>query len=432
VSFLQPWALAVSLGVAAAVVALHFLARRRPKAVLLPTTRFVPALSVRAPSRSTRPADLLLLAMRVLAVLLIGAAFARPIALPERAHLLRVVAVDVSRAALSPSAARDSAERYLRTGDLLVVFDSAARLVGGSARDSLASLTQSRAVGSLSAALAAALRAETVLRARADSVELVLISPFATEEWDAATARIRSLRQGRARLVQVDAAESSARPGTIQVVSPADDPLRAAAALIGAVEMVGAVRIERSAPERADTAWARASDRVLVRWPALTPDGWPPRKPADTAGAVVVGDVVVVGSFVRAANPPARGRRVVARWVDGVPAATERAFGEGCIRDVAITFPDRGDLAIGEGARRLVRALTQPCGGAARFAPLPDSLLTLLRGHSGLPDATSVAPQRAPASAAATWLLVAAAILLLAEPLARRRAARRGEGGGEA
>ncbi|HEY9515628.1 MAG TPA: BatA domain-containing protein, partial [Gemmatimonadaceae bacterium] len=148
-SFLQPWALAVSMGVAAAVVALHFLARRRPKVVLLPTARFVPARSVRAPSRSTRPADLLLLAMRVLAVLLVGAAFARPMVLPERAHLLRVVALDVSRAALSPSAARDSAERYLRTGDVLVVFDSAARLVGGSARDSLASLNQSRAVGSL-------------------------------------------------------------------------------------------------------------------------------------------------------------------------------------------------------------------------------------------------------------------------------------------
>jgi hypothetical protein len=126
-TFAQPWALLAAVGAAGIIVALHFIARRRPRAMAFPTARFVPARSVRASSRSARPADIPLLLLRVLAVLLLGAAFARPELQPERRPVARVVALDLSASIRSVSAARDSAARYLRAGDLLVVFDSAAR-----------------------------------------------------------------------------------------------------------------------------------------------------------------------------------------------------------------------------------------------------------------------------------------------------------------
>lgn len=420
-SFAQPWALLMAAAVAAAVVALHFLARRRPRAVFLPTARFVPARTVRAPSRSTRPSDLLLMVLRVLAVLLIGAAFARPTLHPELRPIARVVALDLSGSARSLVAARDSAARYLRAGDLLVVFDSAARLVRGDARDSLPRLVGSTSPGSLSAALVAATRAASVLRGQADSVELVIVSPFAAEEWGVATSRIRDIWRGRARLVRTEMARSAERGGAVDVRSDPDDPVRAAAALMNGSAALGAVRIERDMVGNGDTAWARAPDHVLVRWPVTAPDDWPRRGDADTVGAVAAGDAVLVASFSREAMPPTgEGRLVVARWVDGAAAATERASGQGCVRDVAISFPADGDLALGESARRLVRALTGPCGGVRALAPLPDSLLAVLRGDGEQQAARTLDRPEREGSAATVWLLIVAALLLLAEPLLRR------------
>lgn len=407
------------------MVALHFLARQRPPEAPFPTARFVPARAVRAPSRSARPEDLILLMVRVLAVLLVGAAFAQPVVRPQRIPMVRMVVLDVSSSARSATAARDSAQRYLREGDLLIVFDSAARLVGGSSRDSLGLASGSGAPGSLSAALVAASLAAATLRGRADSVELVLVSAFAVEEWDAATERIRSLWRGRARLVRLaaPAPESAARDGAIDVRSPADDPIRAAAALMGELAVSGEVRIDRAAPENADSTWARAPGRVLVRWPAAVASGWPRRERIDTVGAVVAGDAVLVSDFVREAVPPAG--RVIARWVDGAPAATERAVEEGCVRDVAIPFPVRGDVALGESARRLLRSLAQPCGGARSFTALPDSLMALLRGGDQQPRAQPLALPESNGSLASRWLLIGAMLALLAEMLLRRRSGER-------
>src|SRR5687768_17892044 len=59
-------------------VALHFLSVRKPPAMILPTARFVAARDVRAVSRSTRPSDLLLLLLRVLALWCAAVALAGP------------------------------------------------------------------------------------------------------------------------------------------------------------------------------------------------------------------------------------------------------------------------------------------------------------------------------------------------------------------
>ena len=82
-TFLAPVFLAAGAAVAGAIVLLHFLARRRPRPAVLPTARFVPDRPARWPSRAPRPTDLLLLALRVLAIVTIAAAFAGPIRAPR-------------------------------------------------------------------------------------------------------------------------------------------------------------------------------------------------------------------------------------------------------------------------------------------------------------------------------------------------------------
>ena len=368
-------------------------------------------------------------------MLLVGAAFARPVVRPERRPLARVVVLDLSASVRSSAAARDSAARYLRAGDLLVVFDSAARLLAGDARDSLAGLHGDDAPGSLSAALVAATRGASLLRGHADSVELVLISPFATEEWDAATGGIRSLWRGRAQLVRTQLTARPERARAVEARAEGDDPVRAAVSLQGGSAPATAstatataatstaaadVRIVRGVVSEADSAWASLHGHVLVHWPAAAPSDWPRRDRADTVGAVIAGNAVLVAGFARGALPPEGDGRVVARWVHGVPAATERALGEGCVRDVAIDFPARGDLALGESARRLVGALTVPCGGARDLAPLSESRLAILRGDEDLRGARTLAPPEGERSGASSWLLLAAALLLLAELFVRR------------
>lgn len=433
-TFAQPWALLAALGAAGIIVALHFIARRRPRTVAFPTARFVPARSVRAPSRSTRPADIPLLLLRVLAVLLLGAAFARPALQPERRPIARVVALDLSASGRSVSAARDSAAQYLRAGDLLVVFDSAARQITEDPRDSLASLDSldgSRAAGSLSAALAASTRAAAALRDRADSVELVLVSPFAAEEWDGATRAIRELWPGRARLVATEMASDSSVTGSagnggarpVVVRSGADDdPLSAVAALMHDTAARTLVRIVRGAPGGADSAWAGGVGHVLVHWPDSLPATWPKRDVVDTVGAVAAGSAVLVADFPRSAEPPTSDARVIARWLDGAPAATENALGEGCVRSVAIQFPVRGDLALGESARRFVEALSAPCGGARDLAPIGAARMAVLRGESRGGAARVLARDDGTENRATLWLLGAAALLLLLELVVRRAA----------
>jgi len=440
VTFAHPWALLAAAGAAALVIALHFIARRRPPTVPFPTARFIPVRSVRAPSRSTRPADLPLLLLRVLALLLLGAAFARPTLDGERRSLARVVALDVSASGSSAREARDSAARYLRAGDLLVVFDSAARLITGDARDSLAvldttAMEATHARGSLSAALVAAARTASALGAHADSVELVLVSPLADEEWDAATGAIRSLWPGGARLVRTERTRDSSPVG-IEATSakPAstldDDPVLVVVETLHDSSARAGARIVRGTPSAADSGWAGGAGRVLVHWPVAAPETWPRRERADTIGAVVAGGAVLVADFARTVAPPGGGR-VVARWMDGAPAAVERPLGEGCVREVAIDLPSRGDLALSESARRLVRAMSAPCGGARDLDSLAEARLALLRGGDGGTGGgrPPVRSGEREAGREMPWLLAAAALLLLLElPLRRASAAGEVEG----
>ena len=75
-TFLAPLFLAAAAGIAALVVAIHFISTREPATVPLPTARFAPNRPVRARSRAFKPSDLLLLFCRAGLVLCAGAGLA--------------------------------------------------------------------------------------------------------------------------------------------------------------------------------------------------------------------------------------------------------------------------------------------------------------------------------------------------------------------
>ena len=441
-SWLAPAYLGAAGAAAAAVALLHLLAWRRPPALALPTARFIPDRPARAVSRAVRPSDLALLALRMAIVMLVGAAFAGPVRTPARRAVARVVAADLSRAVRDPAEVADSARRWLGAGDALVLFDSAARVSDTAALASLGGTATAGATrGSLSAALAASLGAARTLGA-ADTLELVLVTPVAAEELDQATPALRALWPGRVRLVRAAAMPDSASGGGggLEVRgAPTNDPVLAAAALLGGprAPTTAATRVVRSAPNGADSAWAGAArGRVLLVWPAAGAPGaaWTPRAPRDTMGAVAAdeGGAVLEAPLERAWRAPASALAAPLRWLDGEPAAIERALGAGCVREVGVPVPVAGDLALTASFRRLLLALAGPCGGTARLAPVADAELAWLVGApvAGRTTVESSRPRRSPYT---PWLFAAALVLAgLAEPLLRRARAESGSAGADA
>jgi hypothetical protein len=433
-TFLAPWALWAAGAVSAAVIALHILASKNPRVTPLPTARFIPDVPLRATARALRLSDVALMLLRVAAVMLVGVAFARLELTGARRAVGRVVMVDRSRL-VDRKAAEDSSNAYFRKGDALFIFDSAAYEMGVT-RYGLSMVGGERIGsryprGSLSAGLAGAMRAASSLRGEADSVEIVLISPFANEELDAATAAIRAAWPGRIRVVRLRADSSDYGDQLYNEVrgSSLDDPLRAALAFASRLDTgrihTDSVRIDRGNLQSVDSTWTQYG-LTLVRWPAaLDSSGFPRRARVDTAGAVVAGDgashTVVVAPFLRTVDPPPG--RVVARWADGSPAATERRMMNGCVRDVAIPLPRAGDLALRESTRRLITALATKCERYGPTTYASDSVLAQLRGTGPLVATRALESRTAAPGHLTTWLLAAALALLLIEPLLRRQRA---------
>jgi hypothetical protein len=92
----------------------------------------------------------------------------------------------------------------------------------------------------------------------------------------------------------------------------------------------------------------------------------------------------------------------------------------GCVRDVAIPLSRAGDLALRESTRRLVAALTGPCGQNRDVILASDSALAALRGTGPLVATRALAARSAPPGTLAAVLLAAALALMLLEPLIRR------------
>lgn len=412
-SFLAPWMFVAGVMAAVGVVALHLLSTRRPPAQPLPTARFVPESDVRAVARTSKPTDLLLLALRALAVLLIGLAFAQPIPDAPGPRVRSVVALEWTTALADVESVRATALARLAEGDALVVFDTAARVIAVSELAALPLPTVRRA--SLSPMLVAARDAAAEIARGADSLRLVIVSAMPTDGVDAATGALRGGWPGRIEVVAIAGTVDSARAPAVELIpASADDPLAPALRALDASRGAHSVRIRRNAPTASDTAWlASTPAAVLIHWPreftdSLTPDG------------VLVAD----GSAGTLVAPLARlavaEGRVLARWRDGSPAATERSVGAGCVRDVGIGLSEAGDLTLRAPFVQVLHALMAPCGGARSIA-MSDSAQRVFAGAGALASASALRDEAQQRSPLTLWLLVAALGLLVAEQVLRAR-----------
>lgn len=421
-TFLAPGFLFASLAVAAAIVALHFIVIRQPRAAILPTARFVPDTRATTAARDRRPSDLLLMLLRVLTALAAGAGLAKPVLTPSRSAQARVILVDVSRSARDSLAVRESVRALWRNQDALVLFDSSARLVAGNIGDSMGALRPTDKRGNLSAALIAALRAGSSLRDRADSLELIVVSPFAREELDAATDTIRRLWPGKARLVRVGGyvADSAQFAGKLDIKADANDPLAVTVGIARSASTAMAV-IDRGSSQDSPTTGG-----ALIEWPvAGRPSGAVPRSARDTVGGVMAGDAVVVATFERAwmfSPDSLRGAEVIARWVDGQPAAIEKPNGAGCTRSVAIPVTPVGDLVIRHDWIRFVASLSGPCASVTSLTPADPTEVARLEGKGGLAPREAFQPLTDAHSPLASWLFALALVAAIGELFVRRRA----------
>jgi len=427
-TFLAPGFLFASLAVAAAIVALHFIVTRQPRAAILPTARFVPDTRATAIAPARRPSDLLLMFLRVLLVLAAGAGLAKPVLTPSRVAHARVILVDVSRSARDSLAIRDSVRAIYRSGDAVVVFDSSARVVAGNVTDTLGALWPTSKRGNLSAALIAALRAGSSLRDRADSLELVIVSPFGREELDPATDSIRTLWPGKARLVRIaePTADTAVATSKLAINGDASDPLEVTVSLARNTASTGGLIDRRSVETERPGVRSDGTAAPLIEWPASSRPRFAIQRPTrDTVGGVMAGEAGVVSTFERQWTFPPdslRGAEVIARWVDGEPAAIERRDGVGCVRSVAIPVTPVGDFVIRHDFVRFVESLSRPCACITALIPADPAVVAKLEGKGGLAPREAFQPQTDAHSALAPWFFALALATAIAELLVRRRA----------
>ena len=422
-SFLAPGYLFAALAAAAGLVAAHFIVRRQPRAMVLPTARFVPDTPVITTGWARIPADLAVLALRALCVVLAGLALAQPFFPQKASGVARVILADHSRAVADTSEVRDSVAAVRAPDDVVIAYGSSA-VDESIPRPSRPPFVDSQGErGSLSAGLVAAIRAASRFRDRADSVELVVVSSFAAEELDAATHRIRQEWPGRARLIRVAAPAGQIVSRAPALVAEPGDPLAVALAASRTVTPAD-VRITRAALTAADSSWVRGQPgRVLLHWPIDTaPAGFVARAAPATAGGVATrGNAVVAPFQVRFQHAPALGSTAVAWWMDGDVAAAESVLAQSCIRSVAIPVSAAGDFVLRPDFHAVVRDLLQSCGGAQDFTFASDRPLAMLAGSGGLAPANLFAAPRPASSPIAVWLLIASMLSALLELLVRRR-----------
>lgn len=452
-----PWALAAGAVASAVVLGLHLLAWRRPAPTLLPTARFAPPSAVRAVSRDLRLSDRLLLRVRVAVLLLAGLALARPAWTPVRSGTARVFVLDASRRVARVGDVADSA-RMLSAGAATTAWvrvDSVARLLSDTTLGPRAAVR-----GALSAGLVAAVREAVRLARVHDTVEVVVVSPFATESWDASMDAVRAQWGGAVRAIRVAAAVDSSAATRVdgsrppRELPPAGDPLGAAFAL-ALDSTASSLRVTRLPLTAADSAWARDGG-VVVSWPRTA------RSDSVAAPQVLVAvDRAVIGRFAREPIPLASGRtiaRTIARWGDGTPAADELALSAGCLRSVGVGLPSVGDEVLRPSFLALVRQFATPCGGGSagvmdtarvagwargtgtgaaagvtsqgESATARPGAAPVDGGQSGAATATAAAITTATADPsshdAERWLLVGVALLLAVEWWLRRRVAQLG------
>lgn len=367
IRFAAPGFLLAGALLALVPLALHLLARTPPERRPLPTARFL------SPDRRTRlrlhrPSDLLLLALRALLLVLLGAAFARPawVARPGGHAVIVLLDAGLGMNGAWQEALETAGER-LAGGGRLVVFDSAARVHdnGPAALDSLRAAGPSAARSSYLAALRGLRAAARVVVA--DSATAVLVTRPRWGAWSPAVPAVRSAAwPARIELAEVGAAAGEAAAGREPAASAADG----AAAAVPPQPPPG----DRGAASGDPSAVGAGSDTIRIEGP---PDH--PLRPYVVAALRALGYAASAeGSggaavLLGGAAPPPGVDRLVA--LGGEPAAfgtanpwqaTDGASGAGVLPDAA-------------GARWRGRLVTSGGFALSGWRPLPGTAASAAR-----------------------------------------------------
>lgn len=457
-TFAAPWLLLGGALAALVPLALHLIRRRPPVRAPLPTARFLspdPRTSVRV----ARPADPLLLALRMLLLVLAGAALSRPAWHPARRGTADVVLLDrgLAAAGLPWRNAVAAARARLIGADggargALVLFGDTADVVAGrrlspTLFDSLASRAAASPASSYSAALGAIPAAVRALP-QADSVRVTLVAAPRWSAWDDGLVPLRrAVFPGAFELVDVplppvadgpldslgmtalylarDPARATyartaleAAGWTVRVVAPTTD-----APLMGATLIVAAQPVPSAL---APALRARAADgaTVLVAAPAadsLRPLlGWPgAMRPDNAAGALRFAD------GTRLAGAPSRllGWTMpsvpLATWDDGQPAAAARREGRGCVVFVG-TDVETGEMTLDGAYPRALSRLARGCEGgraADDAAPLDAGARAVLRGRGARVVAAGAVLGAREGVPLGRWIMAAALLVALGETI---------------
>lgn len=410
-TFLAPGWILMAAVASTAIVAIHLIAWQLPRAVSLPTARFVPDEPARRAARTIRPSDLALMALRVAIVMAGGMAMAHPVMAPRPSGTATVIAVERPAA----TGLRDSLGGISR-GDrtVFVVFDSAARVytdepsaLGDAERPDPAS------GASVTVGLLGAVREGHRLSRDYASVDLVVISSFARSSIDAATVAVRDLWPDSIRVVRLPAEAAVPTPASVELSAGDDDPVVAGIRLAQSNGLVrGTSRVVRSVATAADTASADAG-AALVLWPRAE------RSDTGRVDGVHVDGATALAHFVHATLPDSG--RVVARWIDGSAAAREVPRGAGCIRTIGFDLPDAGDFVLTPAFQRLASALLARCGVAPAEGVAADSMLVRLAAPPRQVTVPATDHDGGASNRLAATLMALAVLLALAELVIRRR-----------
>ncbi|HEX8360699.1 MAG TPA: BatA domain-containing protein [Longimicrobium sp.] len=433
-------------------LALHLIRRRPPSRSPLPTARFL-AEDARNSIRVSHPTDRMLLAMRMLLLILAGAALANPRWIPAPEGTREVALLDRSGgmresdawsrgvAAARPTLlAPDGSAR----GELVLIDTAAVHIpssrITAALFDSLAAAGPGAQAASYPAALRAIGPVARDLRG-ADSVRVTMLSALRWGGWRPGTAALRRAAwPGAIDLPEILALPFSPVAG--EPVAPAEAHVLTASGgrfVMPALQAVGwrvqSGTIDRLPPSvglifviepRGDAAFLRqravAGATVVVDAAgagAAMSDWLPVRGPLsrlrnDAGDLWLAPDLRVPGAIGRADVLPKRGARVVGAWDDGRAAVAAAGLGRGCVVYVGTRLED-GDFPLSAAFPRALERMGRACDPASpgdAMLPLDAGARAILAGR-GAP--VVAASGGAGGVAFGRWLMGCALLVALAE-----------------
>ena len=410
-SFLAPGWIGLAALASLAIAAIHLIAWRLPRAMVLPTARFVPDEPARRAARTVRPSDLALLALRVTILMVAGLALARPVIESKPTGTATVVAVEAPVTEEGANALRDSL-RTIPGSDAVsvLVFDTVARIAPASVL-SAPDVGESRET-SLTAGLLAALREAHSLAGTYDTVRIVVAARFELGSLDQATSAVRATWPDSIRLVRIPGVQQPTIQGRVETRPTGDDAVVAGVRLALANGIVrGESRLIRDVASAEDTAWAD-SGRALVVWPRADAGA------AERVDAIYAGGHTAIGHFIAGSHGDSG--RVIARWANGDPAGRESSNRLGCIRTIGFDVSDAGDFVLTPSFQRLLSALLGPCGGSRSLDIAPDSILAALAAPPAVAPAINSSDDFRMPNRLAAGIMALAVLLALIELAVRR------------